>query len=166
MHNKLTRKDIEEMQKEIDYRKTVVRPQVLDEVKETRAHGDLSENFEYHEAKRVKNRNDSRIRFLERMIKTAEVIEDESAADEAGIGKKVTVRFLDDGSEDTYTIVTTMRENSLENLISVESPMGRALARRRAGDQAEVRTGSSSFMVEILSVETAGEDEQGSLRNY
>ena len=166
MHNKLTRKDIEEMQKEIDYRKTVVRPQVLDEVKETRAHGDLSENFEYHEAKRVKNRNDSRIRFLERMIKTAEVIEDESADDEAGIGKKVTVRFLDDGTEDTYTIVTTMRENSLENLISVESPMGRALARRRAGEQAEVRTGAASFMVEILAVEPAGEDEQGSLRNY
>ena len=95
MHNRLTKKDIEEMQKEIDYRKTVVRPQVLDEVKETRAQGDLSENFEYHEAKRVKNRNDSRIRFLERMIRTAEIIEDENAEDEAGIGKKITVRVID-----------------------------------------------------------------------
>ena len=166
MHNKLTRKDIEEMQKEIDYRKTVVRPQVLEEVKETRAHGDLSENFEYHEAKRVKNRNDSRIRFLERMIKTADIIEDNAADDEAGLGKKVTVRFLDDGSEETYTIVTTMREDSLQGLISVESPLGRAVSRRRAGEQAEVNTGASSFTVEIVRVESAGEDEQGTLRTY
>ncbi len=166
MHNKLTKKDIEEMQKEIDYRKTVVRPQVLEEVKETRAHGDLSENFEYHEAKRVKNRNDSRIRFLERMIKTADIIEDNAADDEAGIGKKVTVRFLDDGSEETYTIVTTMREDSLQGLISVESPLGRAVSRRRAGEQAEVHTGASSFTVEIVRVESAGEDEQGTLRNF
>ena len=166
MHNRLTKKDIEEIQKEIDYRKTVVRPQVLDEVKETRAQGDLSENFEYHEAKRVKNRNDSRIRFLERMIRTAEIIEDENAEDEAGIGKKITVRFQDDASVDTYTIVSTMREDSLKNLISVESPLGRAAAGHRAGDHVQVQAGGGSFEIEILSVEPAGEDEQGTLRNF
>ena len=134
MYDKLTKSDIKKIEEEIEYRKLTLRPQLLEDVKETRAHGDLSENFEYHEAKRVKNRNDSRIRFLERMIKTADIIEDNAADDEAGIGKKVTVRFLDDGSEETYTIVTTMREDSLQGLISVESPLGRAVSRRRAGE--------------------------------
>ena len=99
MYNKLTENDIQEMEKEIEHRKLVLRPQLLEEVKETRAHGDLSENFEYHAAKREKNRNESRIRFLERMIRTAKVIEDTSADDEVGVGKTVTIYIPEDDEE-------------------------------------------------------------------
>ena len=110
MRDKLTKKDIEDMKKEIEYRKLVVRPKALDDLKEARAQGDLSENFEYHAAKRFKNQNDSRIRYLERMINTATIIEDSSdSPDTAGLNKKVTVYFVNDDEEDVYTITTTIR---------------------------------------------------------
>ena len=143
MNNELTRKDIEEMQAEIDRRKLVERPKLLEEVKETRAQGDLSENFEYHVAKRAKNQNESRIRFLEKMIKTARVIEDTSADDEVGVGKTVTIYIPEDDEEETYTIVSTMRQDSIHGLISVESPMGRALMGHREGDTVHVRVSDS-----------------------
>ena len=139
MNNQLTQKDIDRMQEEIDHRKLVLRPQLLEEVKETRAHGDLSENFEYHAAKRAKNQNESRIRFLERMIRTARVIEDTAGEDEAGINKAVTVYIPEDDEEETYTLVSTIREDSLNNLVSVESPIGKALLHHKAGDKVQVR---------------------------
>jgi transcription elongation factor GreA len=143
MYNKLTENDIREMEKEIEHRKLVLRPRLLEDVKETRAHGDLSENFEYHAAIREKNRNESRIRFLEKMIKTARVIEDTSADDEVGVGKTVTIYIPEDDEEETYTIVSTMRQDSIHGLISVESPMGRALMGHREGDTVHVRVSDS-----------------------
>lgn len=143
MYNKLTENDIREMEKEIEHRKLVLRPRLLEDVKETRAHGDLSENFEYHAAKREKNRNESRIRFLEKMIKTARVIEDTSADDEVGVSKTVTIYIPEDDEEETYTIVSTMRQDSIHGLISVESPMGRALMGHREGDTVHVRVSDS-----------------------
>ena len=143
MYNKLTENDIREMEKEIEHRKLVLRPRLLEDVKETRAHGDLSENFEYHAAKREKNRNESRIRFLEKMIKTARVIEDTCADDEVGVGKTVTIYIPEDDEEETYTIVSTMRQDSIHGLISVESPMGRALMGHREGDTVHVRVSDS-----------------------
>ena len=131
MRNELTRRDIEEMEKEIEYRRTVVRKEALEEVKETRAHGDLSENFEYHAAKKVKNQNESRIRYLDRMIRTAKIIE-EAPRDVAGVDRRVTVEKR--GKEITYTLVSTVRQNSLKKLISVESPIGRALLGHRAAE--------------------------------
>ena len=108
MHDEVTEKDIERMKEEIEYRKLVVRKEALEAVKEARAHGDLSENFEYHAAKKDKNANESRIRYLERMIKTAVVVSDESKSDEVGINNKVTLYFEDDDEEEVYTLVTTM----------------------------------------------------------
>ena len=143
MYNKLTENDIQEMEQEIEHRKLVLRPKLLEEVKETRAHGDLSENFEYHAAKREKNRNESRIRFLEKMIKTARVIEDTSAEDEVGVGKTVTIYVPEDDEEETYTIVSTMRQDSIHGFISVESPMGKALLGHRVGDSIMVRVSDS-----------------------
>ena len=96
MYNQLTQKDIEAMEAEIEERKLVVRPKLLESVKEARAHGDLSENFEYYAAKREKNKNESRIRFLERMIKTAKVIPDDSKEDEIGMNNTVEVEFEED----------------------------------------------------------------------
>ena len=158
MNNKLTRKDIEEMQAEIDHRKLVLRPELLEEVKETRAQGDL---------KRAKNQNESRIRFLERMIKTARIIEDDTAENEAGINKKVTIYIPEDDEEETYTIVSTMRQNSLKGLISVESPLGKALLHRKEGDSVMVQVSPDySYKAVIRKVGESEDAETASLRNY
>ena len=155
------------MQKEIDHRKLVLRPQLLDEVKETRAQGDLSENFEYHVAKRAKNKNDSRIRFLEKMIKTAVVVEDNAAEDEAGLGKDVTIYIPEEDVEETYTIVSTMRQDSLNGLISIESPLGKALMRHRAGDKITVRVSDTySYEAVIRSVRRNEQAEDSDIRQF
>ena len=167
MNNKLTRKDIEEMQAEIDHRKLVLRPELLEEVKETRAQGDLSENFEYHVAKRAKNQNESRIRFLERMIKTAKIIEDDTAENEAGINKKITLYIPEDDAEEVYTIVSTMRQDTLKGLISVESPLGKALLHHKKGDTVTVHVNANfSYQAVIRNVEDSDDAESASLRNY
>lgn len=137
----------------------MVRPKALEDVKETRAHGDLSENFEYHAAKKVKNQNESRIRYLERMIRTAKVISEDSAADEIGINNTVTVEFVDDGSTEVYKIVTTVRGNSLEGLISNESPLGKALLKHKAGDIVHVQVNEQvGYDVKILKIENTEDD--------
>ena len=167
MNNELTRKDIEEMQAEIDRRKLVERPRLLEEVKETRAQGDLSENFEYHVAKRAKNQNESRIRFLERMIKTAKIIEDDAAENEAGINKKVTLYIPEDDAEEIYTIVSTMRQDTLKGLISVESPLGKALLHHREGDTVTVHVNTGfSYQAVLRKVENSEDAQSASLRNY
>ena len=114
MYDELTKKDIAKMEEEIEYRKLTVRKQALEAVKEARAHGDLSENFEYHAAKKDKNQNESRIRYLERMIKTAKVISDESKEDEVGVNNTVEVYFEEDDETEVFTLVTTVRGNSLK----------------------------------------------------
>lgn len=114
MYDELTEQDIKKMEEEIEYRKLVVRKNALEAVKEARAHGDLSENFEYHAAKKDKNQNESRIRYLEKMIRTAKIISTDSADDEVGMNNTVTVYFEDDDEEETYKIVTTIRGNSLK----------------------------------------------------
>ena len=153
MHNQLTENDIKRMKEEIEYRKLVVRKEALEAVKEARAQGDLSENFEYYAAKREKNRNESRIRFLERMIKTAEVISDDSKEDEIGVNNTVELFFEEDGTTETMKIVTTMRGNSLEGLVSTESPIGRALLGHREGDRVYVEVNSSyGYYVVVRSI--------------
>lgn len=133
MNDQLTESDIKKLQEEIDYRKLVVRKEALEAVKEARAQGDLSENFEYHAAKKDKNKNESRIRYLERMIKTARIISDDSQEDEVGLNKTVTVYFEDDDETEVYKIVTTIRGNSLDGRISNESPLGSALMKHKVG---------------------------------
>jgi transcription elongation factor GreA len=135
MHDELTIVDINKMREEIEYRVNVLRPQILEEVKATRAFGDLSENFEYKVAKRQKNRNDSRIRYLERMIKTAKVIESDSKPDEVGLFDFVEIYLEDEDSTETIQLVTTLRQNALEGLISKESPIGKAVMGHKVGDR-------------------------------
>lgn len=166
MYDALTPSDIKRMEEEIEYRRLVVRPQALEDVKTARAHGDLSENFEYHAAKKVKNQNESRIRYLERMIRTAKVISEDSAADEVGINNTVTVAFLDDGTEETYKIVTTVRGNSLEGLISNESPLGKALLGKKTGDVVHVQVNESTgYDVRIVKFENTTDDGE-KLRSF
>lgn len=167
MYDELTPSDIKKMEEEIEYRKLVVRQEALADVKEARAHGDLSENFEYHAAKKVKNQNESRIRYLERMIRTAKVISEDSAEDEVGINNTVTVEFVDDGSVETYKIVTTVRGNSLEGLISNESPLGKALLGKKEGDVVHVQVNPSvGYEVKIIKIENTVDDGTDQLRSF
>lgn len=126
MGEQLTESDVKKIKEEIEYRKIVVRKKELEAVKEARAQGDLSENFEYKAAKQDKNRNESRIRYLERMLKTANIVSDDSKEDEIGINNTVDLYFEDDEEVETYRIVTSVRGNSLAGLISIESPLGKS----------------------------------------
>ena len=158
MHNELTEKDLELMRQELEYRRTVLRPQLIEDVQTARAFGDLSENFEYKAAKRDKNRNDSRCRYLENMIKTAVVISDRSKEGTVGLYDKVTFYVEEDDETVTCQIVTTMRQNALKGLISKESPVGKAVLGRKVGDRVTVHVNDSySYDVVIRAIEP-GED--------
>ncbi|HBA64460.1 MAG TPA: transcription elongation factor GreA [Lachnospiraceae bacterium] len=159
MYDELTKSDIQKMKEEIEYRKLVVRKEALEAVKEARAHGDLSENFEYHAAKRDKNINESRIRYLERMIKTAHIISDDSEADEVGLNNIVELYFEDDDETETFKLVTTIRGNSLEGKISTESPIGKAILGHKTGERVYVRVSETAgYYVEIRSIDKSGDD--------
>ena len=167
MYDELTEQDIKKMEEEIEYRKLVVRKNALEAVKEARAHGDLSENFEYHAAKKYKNQNESRIRYLERMLKNAEIVSDTSEEGVAGINNRVTVYFPEDDEEETYKIVTTIRGNSLKNLISNESPLGKAIQGHKVGDRVLVRTnGNDGYYVVIKNIDNTTDDSHDTLRKY
>ncbi len=167
MHNQLTESDIKKMRDEIEYRKLVVRKEAIEAVKEARAQGDLSENFEYYAAKRDKNKNESRIRYLERMIKTADVLRDDTSEDEVGMNNTVQVYFEEDEETETYRIVTTVREDSLRGLISVESPIGKAIYGRKVGERVKVRVNDNyEYYVVIRSVEKTVDDSQDKIRSF
>ena len=167
MRDKLTASDIQKMQEEIEYRRVTLREKLIADVKEARAHGDLSENFEYHAAKREKNRNDSRIRYLERMIKTAEVIDDSSKEDEVGINNTVTVYFEDDKLEEQYKIVTTVRTDSLNGLISIESPLGKAILGKKVGDRVEVKVNENAgYYVVIREIDNSTDDSEDKINQF
>ena len=135
MREQLTQNDVKKIEEEIEYRKLVVRKEAIEAVKEARAQGDLSENFEYYAAKRDKNKNESRIRYLERMLKTASIVEDHSQADEVGLNNLVTVYFEEEDETEQYKLVTSIRGNSLDNKISIESPLGKAILGRPGAGQ-------------------------------
>lgn len=160
MYNELTPNDIKKMEEEIEYRVHVVRKEALEEVKTARAHGDLSENFEYHAAKQEKNRNESRIRYLQKMIKTATIISDESAEDEAGVNNTVEIFYEDDESTEKIKLVTTVRGDSLEGLISIESPLGKALLGHKVGDRVLVEVNDSvKYYVVIKAIENSDDSD-------
>jgi transcription elongation factor GreA len=167
MFNELTQKDIDDMMAEIEHRKCVIRKQLLEDVKTARAHGDLSENFEYKAAKQAKNQNESRIRYLEKMVKTAIVVTDESKEDEVGINKVVELYFEDDDEIETFKVVTTVRGNSLKNLISTESPIGKAVFGHKVGDRVYVEISPSvGYYVEIKSIRSTQGEEEEELRKF
>lgn len=167
MYNEVTQKDIDAMLAEIEHRKCVVRKELLEDVKTARAHGDLSENFEYKAAKQAKNQNESRIRYLEKMVKTAIVIEDQSKDDEVGINKIVELYFEEDDEIEEFKIVTTVRGNSLKNLVSTESPIGKAVLGHKVGDRCYVTINEKAgYYVEIKSITPADPDVEEDLRKF
>ncbi len=159
MYDELTQVDIDKMREEIRYRKNELRPKLIEAVQEARALGDLSENFEYRSAKREMNKNNSRIRYLERMIDTAVVIRDSSDADTVGLFDIVELYYPEDGSLRKIELVTTLRQDAMNGYISKESPLGQALLNRRVGDRVTVRVNADyQYEVEIRSIEK-GEDD-------
>ena len=167
MGERLTESDVRKIQEEIEHRKLVVRKRELEAVKEARAQGDLSENFEYKAAKQDKNRNESRIRYLERMLKNAHIVSDTSKADEVGINNTVTVYFEEDDETENYRLVTSIRGNSMQGLISIESPMGKALLGRKAGERVLVRTnGDDGYYVVIQSIDKTSDDAGDTIRKF
>ena len=170
MYDELTAVDVKKMQEEIDYRIRVLRPKLIADVQTARAFGDLSENFEYKCAKQEKNRNDSRIRYLERMIRTAKVIEvrgAEDAEDAVGLFDRVTIYNEMVKKEMEVRIVTTLRQDALKGLVSKESPVGKALLGRRAGERVEIAVNPNlQYFVEIRKIEKGEDDESLNISSY
>ena len=167
MYDELTQVDIDKMKAEIDYRMTVLRPKLIEDVKTAREWGDLSENFEYKCAKQAKNRNESRIRYLERMIRTAKVIEVQTQEDTVGLFDKVTIFNEMVKKEMTIQIVTTLRQDALKGLISKESPVGKAVVGCKIGDRVQVEVSPTmKYFVEIRAIEKGEDDESMEISSY
>ncbi len=166
LHEKLTDSDVKKIQEEIEHRKLVIRKEALEAVKEARAHGDLSENFEYKAAKQYKNQNESRIRYLERMLKNAEIIEDEWKSDEVGLNSVVRVYIEEDDEEEEYKIVTSIRGSSLNGYISIESPMGKALLGHKVGDTVHIQVNESYGYDAVIRSISKGDENGDEIRQF
>lgn len=167
MRNELTKKDLQMMKEELDYRRITLRPKLLEAVKEARAFGDLSENFEYKAAKQEKNRNEGRIRYLENMMKSAVVFEESGPEDGVKLFDRVTVTMPDSGEEEVFQIVTTMRQDALKGLISKESPVGKALLGKREGETAHVQVNADfGYDMVVKKIEKSEDDGSVPLSSY
>jgi transcription elongation factor GreA len=167
MYDELTKVDIKKMQEELEYRITVVRPEILEDVKLARSHGDLSENAEYHAAKRERGKNESRIRYLRNMIKTAVIIDTDSAQDCVGIFDTVTFYVEEDDCEEEVRIVTTLRRDPFQNIISKESPLGQALMGHRVGDRIKVQVNDNySYYIVVRKITKGNDDENLEIRKF
>lgn len=167
MGEKLTASDVKKIEEEIEYRRLVERKRILEDVKEARAQGDLSENFEYYAAKREKNKNDGRIRYLEKMLKYATIVEDDSSDDEVGMNSVVDVYFEDDDETETYKLVTSIRGDSMKNYISIESPIGMAIKGHKVGDRVEVKVNENiSYFVRIDRIERNVDDSDDKIKSF
>ena len=167
MHDELTQVDIQKMQEEIDYRVRTLRPKLIEDVQTARAFGDLSENYEYKVAKQEKSRNESRIRYLQNMIRTAHVISSQSQADRAGLFDTIVIYNEKLGREQTIRLVTTLRQDALKGLISKESPVGKAILGRRAGDRVLVKVGPElEYYITIRSIEKGEDDASLDISSY
>ena len=159
MREQLTESDVKKIEEEIQHRKHVIRKEAIEAVKEARAQGDLSENFEYHAAKKYKNQNESRIRYL--------IVSDTSEEGGAGINNRVTVYFPEDDEEETYKLVTSIRGNSIHNYISTESPIGKAIFGHKAGETVKVKVSDDySYELVIRKIEDTTDDEEDKIRAF
>ena len=167
MYNELTEVDIKKMQEEIDYRMRVVRPKCVQELQTARGFGDLSENYEYKAAKQELRRCDSRLRYLKRMIATAKVIQADTREGVAGLFDKVEIEYEDEGDKETITLMTTLREDAMNGIISKESPLGRAVMGRRVGDRVLVKVNDDiQYYVQIRSIVKGSDDDSLPIHSF
>ena len=163
----MTKNDIKKIEEEIEYRKVVVRKEAIEAVKEARAHGDLSENFEYYAAKRDKNKNESRIRYLERLVKNAQIIEDNTNEDEAGLFSIVELYFEEEDDMVKVKLVTSIRGDSMKGNISIDSPLGDAIRGHKVGDRVHVKVSDDyGYYVVIKSIQRTTDDGSDDIRSY
>ena len=167
MYNELTEVDIKKMNEEIYYRANVLRPQLTDDVQEAHALGDLSENAEYRSARRAFFRNESRIKYLKKMVKTAKVIKVDSKPDEVGLFDRVEVLYEDTGDVESLMLSTTTRLDLNNGIISKESPFGKAILGKKVGDRVYVKVSSDyDYYVVIKSITKGTDDESIPLNGY
>ncbi len=167
MREQLTASDIKKIEEEISHRKLGVRKEAIEAVKEARAQGDLSENFEYYAAKKFKNQNESRIRYLEKMLRTAQLVSDQSKPDEIGINNTVELYFEEDDEVETYRLVTSIRGNSMKGLISIESPLGKAIQGHKEGERVHVQVNEKAgYDVVIRKIIKTEDDSQDNIRGF
>ncbi|MCQ2609428.1 MAG: GreA/GreB family elongation factor [Lachnospiraceae bacterium] len=173
---KLTKKDVEKIEEEIRKRKLEIRPKALEDVKTARAQGDLSENFEYYAAKKFNRENNSRIEYLEKMLKNAVIIDDVddvSTEDVVNMDDYVTVLFfeanVDDADMDSevYKLVTSIRADSMKKKISIESPLGKAMIGKKIGDIATVSLeNGSSYKIKIKDIKKNDDSEEDDIKQF
>lgn len=167
MSNEMTKNDIKKIEEEIEHRKLVIRKECIEAVKEARAQGDLSENFEYYAAKRDKNRNESRIRYLERLIKTATIIEDDTQDDEIGLYSVVDLYMEEDDETMTVKVVTSIRGDSMKGFISIDSPLGKAIKGHKLGDRIYIKVSDDyGYYVVVKGIEQTMDDGTDDIRSY
>lgn len=167
MREQLTENDVKKIEEEIEYRKLVVRKEAVEAVKDARAHGDLSENFEYYAAKKDKNKNESRIRYLERMLKTARIVSDESKEGEVGLNNTVEVYFEEDEVTESYKLVTSIRGNSMKGFISIESPLGKAIMGGKVNERVFIKVSEDyGYYVVIKGIDKSSGDDGDSIRGF
>ena len=167
MREKLIQSDVDKIKEELDYRKGELMDKALEDVKVARAHGDLSENFEYKAAKQFLNRNKSRIRYLEKVLENAIIIEDTSADDEVGINNTVTVFIPSRNMTNSFKIVTEIRGDSLNKMISIDSPFGKAVLGKKVGDIVTVHVNETlSYEAEIKAIDKSNDDSNDKLRDF
>lgn len=167
LSNEMTKNDIKKIEEEIEYRKVVVRKDAIEAVKEARAHGDLSENFEYYAAKRDKNKNESRIRYLERLVKNAVIIEDDTKEDEVGLYSIVDLYFEEDDEIETVKLVTSIRGDSMKGNISIDSPLGNAIKGHKVNDRIFIKVSDDyGYYVVIKKIERTKDDGSDEIRSY
>lgn len=169
---KLTKADVKKIQDEINERKTVLRPKILEDVKSARAQGDLSENFEYYAARKANRENNSRIEYLEKMLKHATIIEEVNNGG-VSLNNTVKVKFVEEGVDenswetDTYKIVTSIRADSMKNKISIESPLGKALLSHMVDEIVKVELDNgSSYELKILEIDTTTDSDDDDIKAF
>ncbi len=166
MHNELTKVDIEKMQAEIDER-IAARARLKEAVRSARELGDLSENDEYRSAKREMNSNNSRIRYLENMIRTAVVVSTDSTEGVVGLFDEVTIYYPEDDEERVIRIVTTLRRDVFNDCISKESPVGKALIGKKVGDTVTVHVKDGVYYpIEIRAIKKGQDDDTLPIAKY
>ena len=167
MYEKLTKKDIELMEAELEDRRLNIRPKIMEEVKRCREYGDLSENYEYKAAKQAQRQNDSRMRYLERMIKTAHIIDETPKRGGIGLYDRVTLWLPEDEEEMVVQVVSTVRTDPAQGRVSLESPLGKAILGASLGQTVTVRVSEDyAYDAEIRAVEPAQDDGSAPLLPY
>ena len=167
MYNELSEVDIRKMQEEIDYRERVVRPKCVEDLATAAAFGDRSENYEYKAAKQELRRCDSRLRYLKRMIATAKVIKADTREGVVGLFDKVEIYYEDEGDTETITLMTTLREDAMNGIISKESPLGRAVMGKKVDDRVLVKVSDDvQYYVQIKSIKKGTDDDSLPIHPY